>query len=248
MLIESLIKRKGGTVIELEAPQAAYHFKPTETDDRHIADVDVSHHAKTLLRIKEGFRAVDDVDLEDEDQGEGEDKGRNLIGSSVHNAEYTILGGDTIGLDDLVNMAFEDSGLEEQAWNDLADQERYDFIDATLKELQYGEHGDDEQGAATHPDQAGGTEQQPEIERTDDAAQDADAGNSDETTTVGESSTDGAAAADVKEDADNNGIPDNIDDLKGDALVAAYEKRFGRKPSSKMRVDDIRRAISEDDD
>ena len=152
-----------------------------------------------------------------------------------------------ISLDDLVGMAFEDSGLEEQAWNDLADQERYDFINTTLKELQDGEHGD-EQGAATHPDQTGGTEQQPETERTDDAAQDADAGNSDETTPVGESSTDGVAADDVKEDADNNGIADDIDELKGDALVAAYEKRFGRKPSSKMRVDDIRRALSEEDD
>ena len=50
------------------------------------------------------------------------------------------------------------------------------------------------------------------------------------------------------EDADANGIPDNLDDLKGEALIAAYEKRYGRKPSSKMRVDDIRRALSEDDD
>ena len=247
MLIESLIKRTGGTVIELEAPKAAYHFKPTDTDERHIADVDVSHHAKTLLRIKEGFRAVDDVDLDDDDQGKGKDTGRNLVGSNVHNAEYTILGGDVISLDDLVGMAFEDSGLEEQAWNDLADQERYDFINTTLKELQDGEHGD-EQGAATHPDQTGGAEHQPETERTDDAAQDADAGHSDETAPVGESSTDGVAADDVKEDADSNGIADDIDELKGDALVAAYEKRFGRKPSSKMRVDDIRRALSEEDD
>ena len=78
MLIESLIKRTGGTVIELEAPKAAYHFKPTETDDRHIADVGVSHHAKTLLRIKEGFRAVDDVDLDD-DQGDGEDQSTDSL-------------------------------------------------------------------------------------------------------------------------------------------------------------------------
>ena len=243
MLIESLIKRTGGTVIELEAPKAAYHFKPTETDDRHIADVDVSHHAKTLLRIKEGFRAVDDVDLDD-DQGEGEDTGRNLVGSNVHNAEYTILGGDVISLDDLVGMAFEDSGLEEQAWNDLADQERYDFIDATLKELQYGEHGDDEQGSATHPDQAGGAEQQPETERTDDAAQDADAGDSDETTPVGESSTDGAAAADVN----GNGITDSLEGLTRAQLEPIYVKKFGRKPSSAMKVEDIKRALSEDDD
>lgn len=248
MLIESLIKRKGGTVIELEAPKAAYHFQPTETDARHIADVGISHHAKQLLRIKEGFRAVDDADLEDDDQGQGEDTGRNLIGSNVHNAEYTILGGDTISLSDLINMAFDDSGLDEQAWNDLADQERYDFINATLKELQYGEHGDDEEGIDSHTDQAGDTEQQPETERTADAAQDADNGDSDQTAPVGESSTDGADTTDVKEDADNNGISDDIDDLKGDALVAAYEKRFGRKPSSKMRVDDIRRALSEEDD
>ena len=243
MLIESLIKRTGGTVIELEAPKAAYHFKPTDTDERHIADVDVSHHAKTLLRIKEGFRAVDDVDLDDDDQGKGEDTGRNLVGSNVHNAEYTILGGDVISLDDLVGMAFEDSGLEEQAWNDLADQERYDFINTTLKELQDGEHGD-EQGAATHPDQTGGTEQQPETERTDDAAQDADAGHSDETAPVGESSTDGAAAADVND----NGINDNLESMTRKDLEPLYVKKFGRKPSSAMKVEDIKRALSEDDD
>ena len=243
MLIESLIKRTGGTVIELEAPKAAYHFKPTDTDDRHIADVDVSHHAKTLLRIKEGFRAVDDVDLDDDDQGKGEDTGRNLVGSNVHNAEYTILGGDVISLDDLVGMAFEDSGLEEQAWNDLADQERYDFINTTLKELQDGEHGD-EQGAATHADQTGGAEQQPETERTDDAAQDADAGHSDETTPVGESSTDGAAAADVND----NGINDNLESMTRKDLEPLYVKKFGRKPSSAMKVEDIKRALSEDDD
>jgi nitrite reductase/ring-hydroxylating ferredoxin subunit len=243
MLIESLIKRTGGTVIELEAPKAAYHFKPTDTDDRHIADVDVSHHAKTLLRIKEGFRAVDDVDLNDDDQGKGEDTGRNLVGSNVHNAEYTILGGDVISLDDLVGMAFEDSGLEEQAWNDLADQERYDFINTTLKELQDGEHGD-EQGAATHTDQTGGTEQQPETERTDDAAQEADAGHSDETAPVGESSTDGAAAADVND----NGINDNLESMTRKDLEPLYVKKFGRKPSSAMKVEDIKRALSEDDD
>lgn len=248
MRIECLNIRKGGSVIELEAPKAEYHFKPTETDPRHIADVGVSHHAKTLLRIKEGFRAVDDADLEDDDQGQGEDTGRNLKGSNVHNAEYTILGGDTVSLADLVSMAFEDSGLDEQAWNDLADQERYDFIDATLKELQYGEQGDDEQGADTHTDQAGDAEQQPETESATDTAQDADNGNSDQTAPVGESSTDGAAAADVKEDANNNGITDSLEGLTRAQLEPIYVEKFGRKPSSAMKVEDIKRALSEDDD
>ena len=66
MKIESLIKRSGGTFVDMEAPTKQYHFKPSDEDDRHIANVDVEHHAKALLRIKEGYRAVDAEDDEPE--------------------------------------------------------------------------------------------------------------------------------------------------------------------------------------
>lgn len=241
MKIQSLIERENGTIVDLEAPNRTYHFKPTAEDARHIAEVDLDHHAKTLLRIKEGYRAVDnDADFGQDD----ENNDRHLNGSTVHNASYTIIGGDTISLADLIDMAFDDSALTEEEWNALDDADRYAYIDTTLKELVDGDHGDNEQ-AAIQTEQSTGTSSDT-VDAT--AADDAETGgNGDQDTTVAPES---AVVDDspVKEDADANGIADNLDELKGEALIAAYEKKFGRKPSSKMKVDDIRRALSEDDD
>lgn len=58
MKIESLIKRKNGTVIELD--EHRYHFKPTATDPRHLADVTVKAHISCLLSITEGFQVADE--------------------------------------------------------------------------------------------------------------------------------------------------------------------------------------------
>ena len=58
MKIESLIKRKNGTVIELD--EHRYHFKPTATDPRHLADVTVKAHISRLLSITEGFQVADE--------------------------------------------------------------------------------------------------------------------------------------------------------------------------------------------
>ena len=240
MKIESLIKRSGGTFVDMEAPTKQYHFKPSEEDDRHIANVDEEHHAKALLRIKEGYRAVDAEDDEPENDPVPD---RQLNGSVVHNASYTIKGGDTILLADLIDMAFDDSGLTEQEWNALGDEDRYEYINITLKELVDGEHDDGDE--ETQTDESTGTSSD-----TVDATAEDDVetgGNGDQDTTVAAESAD-LDASPVNKDANENVIPDNIDDLKGDALIAAYEKRYGRKPSSKMRVDDIRRALSEDDD
>jgi len=57
MLIESIIKREGGTHVTLG--ENAYHFQPRE-DGRHVADVQDDEDADTLLAITEGYRAVDE--------------------------------------------------------------------------------------------------------------------------------------------------------------------------------------------
>lgn len=136
MKIESIIQRKNGTRVTLDAPTRHYHFKPTDNDPRHLAEVTEASHIAMLLRIRDGYRAVEGEELPEDTTDTSKDAfTRELKGSSVHNATYTIKGGDTIELDDLVGMAFEDSGLSEDEWNDLADQERYEFIDRTLSEL-----------------------------------------------------------------------------------------------------------------
>jgi hypothetical protein len=238
MNIECLIQRAGGSVVDMESPYRQYHFKPSDIDSRHIALVDVEHHAKALLRIKEGYRAVDD----DAEFGQDDDNDRHLNGSTVHNASYTIKGGDTIALSDLVDMAFDDSGLAEEEWNALDDNDRYAYIDTTLKELVDGEHGEGtEQTTQIQADQS-------TTESSDPVGQSAQIDTAADTTENQDTSV-STESADVNDSPVNaNSISENLADLKGEALIAAYEKKFGRKPSSKMKVDDIRRALSEDDD
>lgn len=239
MKIESLIKRSGGTFVDMEAPTKQYHFKPSEEDDRHIANVDVEHHAKALLRIKEGYRAVDAEDDEPENDPVPD---RQLNGSVVHNASYTIKGGDTILLADLIDMAFDDSGLTEQEWNALGDEDRYEYINITLKELVDGEHDD---GEETQTDESTGTSSDT-VDAT--AADDAETGgNADQDTTITSESAD-LDASPVKEDANENGITDNLEGMTRKELEPLYKERFGRLPSSGMTVPQIRAALSEDDD
>lgn len=70
MKVESLIKRKGGSVIEFGYPPKVtkFHFKP-ESDDidaPHVCDVpDTSPYLGMLLAVKEGFR-VYGAEVEDE--------------------------------------------------------------------------------------------------------------------------------------------------------------------------------------
>lgn len=249
MKIECLIRRSGGSRVQMEAPKREYHFKPSENEPRHIADVDVDSHAKAFLRIKEGYRAVDGEKLPKDDHKD-EIPDRELKGSAVHNASYIIKGGDEIGLEDLVNMAFTDSGLDEKAWNSLPDHERYEFIDTTLSELQNGEQSEDAPVITSVGEPVNATAQQAEADKGTPTVnlQDDSKGEPEQKADTAKSSDQSATETADDNDADGDGIDDDVENLKGDALIAAYEARFGRKPSSAMRVADIRRALSEDDD
>lgn len=55
MLIESIIRRPGGTRVTLDDKD--YHFRP-DVHDRHVADVKVQAHVARFLSIVEGFRPV----------------------------------------------------------------------------------------------------------------------------------------------------------------------------------------------
>lgn len=69
MKIESLIKRKNGTIVELD--EHRYHFKPSATDPRHLADVKVKAHISRLLAIPEGFQVADEELPEDPEEQPG---------------------------------------------------------------------------------------------------------------------------------------------------------------------------------
>ena len=61
MKIESLIKRNGGSVVEMDAPSRTYHFAPVsgKHEDPHVAEVEEQSHIRALLRIREGFRVLE---------------------------------------------------------------------------------------------------------------------------------------------------------------------------------------------
>lgn len=56
VVIESLIKRKGGSFV-LTSDRTEYHFAPN-AKDRHVAVVRDAGHASEFLRISEGYRLV----------------------------------------------------------------------------------------------------------------------------------------------------------------------------------------------
>lgn len=215
MKIESLIKRKGGSVVEMDAPSRTYHFAPVsgKHEDPHVAEVEEQSHIRAMLRIREGFRVLEGEAQQDDPV---HDDDLQLVGSNIHAASYKIKGGETISLDELVSMAFQDSGLDQDQWNNASDEERYGFIDATLLELQLGE-GEPEQvkqqeEPVVEPAATQQTEEQAPPPAQEPAAEQQELGS--------------MSRADLSD---------------------LYQKRFGRKPSTRMTIADIANALSEED-
>lgn len=131
MKIECILRRTQGTVVELPDPTIEYHFKPSDNDPRHLAEVDEQTHIQMLLRIPEGYRAAE----QSEQVADIDTDPIKLLGSVQHNPIYVIAGGSEIELDEVVELAQKDSGLTPDAWNDLDDQDRHEWIDQVLADL-----------------------------------------------------------------------------------------------------------------
>lgn len=219
MKIESLIKRKGGSVVEMDAPSRTYHFAPVsgKHEDPHVADVEEQGHIRALLRIREGFRVLEGEAQQDDPV---HDDDLQLVGSNIHAASYKIKGGETISLDELVSMAFQDSGLDQDQWNNASDEERYGFIDATLLELQLGE------GEPEPEPEPVKQQEEPDVEPT--------------ATQQTEDKAPPPAQAPAAEQHE-------LGSMSRKELAALYQKRFGRQPSTRMTIDDIANALSEED-
>ena len=215
MKIESLIKRKGGSVVEMDAPSRTYNFAPVsgKHEDPHVAEVEEQSHIRALLRIREGFRVLEGEAQQDDPV---HDDDLQLVGSNIHSASYKIKGGETISLDELVSMAFQDSGLDQDQWNNASDEDRYGFIDATLLELQLGEGEPEPVKQQEEPDVEPAATQQTE-EQAPPPAQE--------------------PAAEQQE----------LGSMSRADLSDLYQKRFGRKPSTRMTIADIANALSEED-
>ncbi len=141
------------------------------------------------------------------------------LGSSLINGEnYTIKGGDTVAVQVIINMAQDDSGLEVEEWNDLSDEERGEHMQAVLDDLK-GNDPDDNKPADNNPTPA--EEEKPKLQEE--------------------------AQENPREETAAKGAI-NPDDFSRDQLVEQFQKRFGRKPSTQMKKEDIARALNQDDE
>lgn len=262
MKIESIIKRAGGTVVDMDAPKRQYHFKPEEGQSHespHVAIVGEKTHAMALLRIREGFRLVDgEQPIDPEGKADGFlGADQTLTGSNVHNSSYPIAGGETILLGDLVVMAFQDSGVTYEEWEELADQERYEYIDATLKELQAGEGEIDAEELNNQQQAPAPVVQQPAPaapaapvvpvdQKPEENLQNPPADG------PAQENNPPAPPAAPQAEQDNNPPAAPLGEVPlverpRKELVDLYKTRFGRVPSTKMSITDIATALSEED-
>lgn len=218
MKIESIIKRAKGTKVTLDSE--LYHFKPSDKDNRHLAEVTREAHIAAFLRIPEGFRLPDGEKL-DKTLEKEIDESLLLKGSAVHSATYPI-GGKDVSLDELVVMAFEDSALTRDDWNALEDEDRYGFIDRTLDDLQ--------RAAAKAPVEKKSVTEEKAPAR--DSLPDPEGDDSDD------ENTDEAKSETVK--GEQKG-----EELDRDALVELYVKKFGKKPHHSLKAERIKQVLDD---
>lgn len=157
MKIECILKRKGGTYVEMSRPDKTYHFAPQD-DDRHIAEVTDDGHIERFLAIREAYRIARTPGASaDESDATASLRstvtlppadtppppvtlcpGETLMGSSEHPATFDI-NGTTYTLGDVVLRAFQDSGVTVENWNELTDEQRATKIDIVLDGIEDGE-------------------------------------------------------------------------------------------------------------
>lgn len=118
-LVESIIKRKGGTVVPFghgHHRQVNYHFKPIDSsspDSAHVCDVPDDVHRHQLLAIKDGYRLYNQPEeqfFEDGDQDDDDDQGGNKQGQGDDTVDYEDMLGlnaDTVSTDFLKKYAKE---------------------------------------------------------------------------------------------------------------------------------------------
>lgn len=142
MMIESIIRRAGGTRVDLDGK--TYHFEPSDVHQgKHVCEVKSNKHIQKFLSVPEGFRLAN-ADDEEEDFGGGE--GGEGLGDVT---------GDTLGPE-----GGEDDGKEggeelpedddREGWAEIFEQKfgrrphgKWD-AERIQKELQASSEGDDE--------------------------------------------------------------------------------------------------------
>lgn len=258
MLIECLIKRAGGTHVTLEGKP--YHFAPTQTDDRHLADVLIQAHAERFLAISEGYRyageaAEEQQQGQQEQQGSGQGTGHDRMPrTSLTHAAFFEVGDNTVTLQELTLAAQRESGLSVEEWNAQEDQDLYEWLDTTLEELR-DEAANEAEAARNRqaperpaviqpePEEGlGDDEESEELRKAVEAEMQAkQAGGQ------GEEKT----GTDARGDQSGEGGTDAVEKPalpSRDELSAAYKEKMGRNPSKQLSDERIYQLLQEGDE
>lgn len=221
MFIECILRRDPPAVVTLGA--TAYQFKP-DSQGRHVCDVEDNAHLARLLSISEAYRLPGDEPIPQDlipaivehtlptaaatlapvDENE-------VKGSTVHPATFDLGGVLPVDLADVVDHALSLSGLTTPEWNSLPDEDRHNFIDIALDELDEREPAD----VTEEPARAPATEA---AKPTTETAPVSVAGNSN-----GDAPKEGPAATGAEREV----------------LAVAYKEKFGARPHYKWSVEKI---------
>ena len=157
MKIECILRRDPPTTVILGT--TAYQFKPDE-EGRHVCDVDDTAHLARLLSIGEAYRLPGDAPVPEElkpaiiahtfpaEAPILAPLDDNIIkGSTVHPATFDLGGDASVDIEDVVFHALTLSGLTTSEWNSLPAEDRHNFIDIALDDLDERELPDEEEPA-----------------------------------------------------------------------------------------------------
>lgn len=144
MKIECILKREGGSVVDLGGIE--YHFEPL-ADGAHVADVTDEAHIDRFLSISEGYKVyhgkeepkgqpkqIGELTLANVPAPTGTKPVGALAGSDALPPQFEI-NGKTITQLQAVQKAFEASGMTSDEWNELSQEERTAKIEIALDEL-----------------------------------------------------------------------------------------------------------------
>ena len=259
MLIECILKRKNGTVVELDDKK--YHFKPTDTDERHLAEVLKQDHAQRFLSISEGYRYAGEgqAPVAQQSASVTVDYGMPRT-SKTHAAVMELATGKSITLPELTIAAFKESGLSITEWNDQDDEDLYEQLDATLAELQVeaeseGTRRPPERGTIPQPEPEEGLgDEDDDLEEEDeggDSNGDGDDTNQNGTSDTGTDATDSTGSRNEGSAGTSDGgeqpakaatIPSH------EVLVEQYKQKMGRAPSSRLSDERIFQLLNDEND
>lgn len=226
MKIECILRRVPPTTVILGI--TAYQFHPDE-EGRHVCEVEDPAHLARLLSISEAYRLPGNAPVPEElrpaiiEQTLPEAPAvlapvdeYTIKGSDVHPRTFDLGGAEPTHIDDVLVHALDLSGLTTYEWNRLPDEDRHNFIDIALDELDERELPEEEPAPALVV---------PEAKPTPETAPVSDAGS-----LSGAEPSNAPAATDVELEA----------------LRDQYLTKFGKKPNHLMGAKKLRTLLAVD--